>query len=391
MAGTLRASPVRPDDRASRDRHVPPSRRPPGDSRRDAVSVDAAATLHELIVSEGPGLADDPRRLRALLADDLAGDATSAGLIATAAEAGVPAELRALAIPLASGWDAVGIERLVASGMSQHDAAWVVRVWAFALGLDPMPPGARPDDLSEDFKRAAVADLPQEDHPDTLVPGVPGTRATASTWLAEHRTLAIGGAAAVVVLIIVIALIAGSGGGSKQAGGSTSSHTDTGQSGPGGGSTSAGGGTTGPGTTAAGGTSTAPPPPPLTAGFGDGFNVGSPSLGTSGAYVCTATAPVDTESEAAYCDTPDGNSSILLQWFESADAARAVFDDLDAPEQIRTQPGPAACLPSSYKLPSDDGRAVVWEDVPYLVWFNTDDPAWHDRWIYTTDVACGIQ
>jgi pSer/pThr/pTyr-binding forkhead associated (FHA) protein/S1-C subfamily serine protease len=120
--------------------------------------------LIDLVRSHGPGLLDDSRRVRAMLADAVAGATAEANLIALALASGVPARLRdAERDPRgpAAAMDAVAQDLHRSSSVQLADAAWAVESIAAALGMvslaaapsgaapppGPAPGDPRPDDL----------------------------------------------------------------------------------------------------------------------------------------------------------------------------------------------------------------------------------------------------
>jgi hypothetical protein len=367
--------------------------------------VSAAETLRRLVVEEGAQLGSDPDRLRALLADEMPDEDESAELIVAAAEAGVPDDLAAMSKPPAAGWDEPAAARLTATGIAAGDAHWVVRVWAFGLGVDKTPPGPRPEDPSVHFTPADqhwqwhvpepdVNDAPSREppkleapQPEVPRPEVP--RPDAPSRIRQHRVLIAAGAAAVVVTVLILLAVAGS-----------PDPPSTGAAGPTTSSAGTRGGTASGGdTTPSTGTATSALPP-LSQGFAAGFNVASapsdPDAGPpppdSGHWDCAPVKVFDTEIEAAECTEQDSDYTIRVERYGSPDDARTEFDSFDAPEQTRTtaSPPPFECVESSYRFFANDGRAVYWAGVPYLVWFAPDDPAWRGRWMYAADLNCGI-
>lgn len=123
--------------------------------------------LVDLVHQQGPGLLDDGRRVRAMLADAVAGATAEANLIALAIAAGVPARLREAGhdpARLGASVDAVAQDLHRTSSVQAADARWAVEVIAEAMGLvtvavparspapaspfpSPSPSGPGPHDL----------------------------------------------------------------------------------------------------------------------------------------------------------------------------------------------------------------------------------------------------
>jgi pSer/pThr/pTyr-binding forkhead associated (FHA) protein/S1-C subfamily serine protease len=94
--------------------------------------------LIDLVRSQGPGLLDDGRRVRAMLADAVAGATAEANLIALAIASGVPARLREAGqdpARVASSVDAVAQDLHRTSSVQAADARWAVGTLAEAMGL----------------------------------------------------------------------------------------------------------------------------------------------------------------------------------------------------------------------------------------------------------------
>ncbi|TGN62647.1 FHA domain-containing protein [Nocardioides eburneiflavus] len=94
--------------------------------------------LIDLVRSQGPGLLDDSRRVRAMLADAVAGATAEANLIALALASGVPARLRdAERDPRgpASAMDAIAQDLHRGSSVQPADAIWAVESIAASLGM----------------------------------------------------------------------------------------------------------------------------------------------------------------------------------------------------------------------------------------------------------------
>jgi S1-C subfamily serine protease/pSer/pThr/pTyr-binding forkhead associated (FHA) protein len=104
--------------------------------------------LIDLVRSHGPGLLDDSRRVRAMLADAVAGATAEANLIALALASGVPTRLReAERDPrgIATAIDAVAQDLHRSSSVQPGDAIWAVQSIAAALGMVAVPaPPASP-------------------------------------------------------------------------------------------------------------------------------------------------------------------------------------------------------------------------------------------------------
>lgn len=123
--------------------------------------------LVDLVRQQGPGLLDDGRRVRAMLADAVAGATAEANLIALAIAAGVPARLREAGhdpARLGASVDAVAQDLHRTSSVQAADARWAVEAIAEAMGLvtvavparspalapaspSPSPSGPGPHDL----------------------------------------------------------------------------------------------------------------------------------------------------------------------------------------------------------------------------------------------------
>jgi pSer/pThr/pTyr-binding forkhead associated (FHA) protein/S1-C subfamily serine protease len=98
--------------------------------------------LIDLVRSQGPGLLDDSRRVRAMLADAVAGATAEANLIALALASGVPTRLReAERDPRgpAAAIDAVAQDLHRSSSVQPADATWAVESIAAALGMVTVP------------------------------------------------------------------------------------------------------------------------------------------------------------------------------------------------------------------------------------------------------------
>lgn len=94
--------------------------------------------LIELVHHQGPALLDDGRRVRAMLADAVAGATAEANLIALAIASGVPARLREAAqdpARLGASVDAVAQDLHRTSSVQAADARWAVDAIAEAMGL----------------------------------------------------------------------------------------------------------------------------------------------------------------------------------------------------------------------------------------------------------------
>lgn len=112
-------------------------------------SPQAAAVRRHLVAlvrSHGPGLLDDGRRVRAMLADAVAGATAEANLIALAVASGVPGQLRdrgrdsdAVGGPV----EAVADDLRRTSSVQAADARWAVEAIAEALGLVTVPAPAQ--------------------------------------------------------------------------------------------------------------------------------------------------------------------------------------------------------------------------------------------------------
>jgi pSer/pThr/pTyr-binding forkhead associated (FHA) protein len=104
-------------------------------------SQEAAAVrrqLAQLVSTHGPGILDDSRRVRAMLADSVSGAVAETNLIGLALSSGVPARLRAAGpdehrVALAMDETSRDLERT--SSVQPADARWAVGVLAEALGL----------------------------------------------------------------------------------------------------------------------------------------------------------------------------------------------------------------------------------------------------------------
>lgn len=101
--------------------------------------------LVDLVRSQGPGLLDDSRRVRAMLADAVAGATAEANLIALAVASGVPTRLReAEQDPrgFSAAMDAVAQDLHRSSSVQPGDAVWAVESIAAALGMVTVPAAA---------------------------------------------------------------------------------------------------------------------------------------------------------------------------------------------------------------------------------------------------------
>ncbi|WP_107764282.1 FHA domain-containing protein [Nocardioides terrigena] len=114
----------------------------------DHESQEAAAVrrqLAQLVATHGPGILDDSRRVRAMLADSVSGAGAETNLIGLALSSGVPARLREAGsdeprVAAAVAETARELERT--SSVQSADARWAVAVLAEALGL--LRPGRGP-------------------------------------------------------------------------------------------------------------------------------------------------------------------------------------------------------------------------------------------------------
>lgn len=111
----------------------------------------ARKQLIALIAANGPDLADDPRRLRALLSDECPGLKAEVNVLVAAAEHRIPRELLNSSSHLP--WNVLSgrlVQRLTEEGMIKESAArWAVDSWGIALGRIseaalPRPPKAEP-------------------------------------------------------------------------------------------------------------------------------------------------------------------------------------------------------------------------------------------------------
>lgn len=94
--------------------------------------------LIDLVRNQGPALLDDGRRVRAMLADAVAGATAEANLIALAIASGVPARLRETGQDpnrVAASVDAVAQDLHRTSSVQAADARWAVGAIAEAMGL----------------------------------------------------------------------------------------------------------------------------------------------------------------------------------------------------------------------------------------------------------------
>ncbi len=104
--------------------------------------------LREIIAVHGPGLADEPARLEALLHEACPGYAPSVELLVGAAEHKVPADL--LAAPAGRSWEALSrplVHRLQ-ENYAEPAARWAVESWGLALGKvkeNQLPPPPDPE------------------------------------------------------------------------------------------------------------------------------------------------------------------------------------------------------------------------------------------------------
>lgn len=111
----------------------------------------ARKKLIALIAANGADLADDPRRLRALLSDECPGLKAEVNVLVAAAEHRIPRELLTSSSHLP--WNVLSgrlVQRLTEEGMIKESAArWAVDSWGVALGRVseaalPRPPKAEP-------------------------------------------------------------------------------------------------------------------------------------------------------------------------------------------------------------------------------------------------------
>ena len=106
--------------------------------------------LVQLVATHGPGLLDDSRRVRAMLADAVAGATAEANLIGLALSSGVPDKLRDASRDPARAGSAVAETTAYlqqTSSVQAADAEWAVAAIAEALGMSTVsgtaPPEAR--------------------------------------------------------------------------------------------------------------------------------------------------------------------------------------------------------------------------------------------------------
>jgi len=104
--------------------------------------------LVQLVATHGAGLLDDSRRVRAMLADAVAGATAEANLIGLALSSGVPAKLRDAALDPARAGSAVAettAHLQQTSSVQAADAQWAVAAIAEALGMATVSGTAAPD------------------------------------------------------------------------------------------------------------------------------------------------------------------------------------------------------------------------------------------------------
>lgn len=104
--------------------------------------------LVQLVAAHGPGLLDDSRRVRAMLADAVAGATAEANLIGLALSSGVPAKLRDASRDPARAGTAVAettAHLQQTSSVQAADAQWAVAAIAEALGLASVSGTASPE------------------------------------------------------------------------------------------------------------------------------------------------------------------------------------------------------------------------------------------------------
>jgi len=109
-------------------------------------------SLAELIRTEGVGLADDPQRVKALLMDLCPDSRTELGLLVAATEDEIPSRLlRSSDSVFREGEMARAIVDLQRDRRLDRPAAeWVVRSWAWALGVVEDEPDDRADAIATD-------------------------------------------------------------------------------------------------------------------------------------------------------------------------------------------------------------------------------------------------
>src|SRR5262245_9945213 len=146
-------SPKSPRVTPNTDRHHPRGGRSMNDLARQRLS--------ELLASHGRQLCDDPRRLRALLADHLPGMKREANVLAAAAEQRVAADLLNSSAGVPYEVTAGRLSRRLADELALADdaALWAGEAWAAALGV--IPPPTRPTAAD----RTAKATLPPNPAP----------------------------------------------------------------------------------------------------------------------------------------------------------------------------------------------------------------------------------
>jgi pSer/pThr/pTyr-binding forkhead associated (FHA) protein/S1-C subfamily serine protease len=116
------------------------------DAHETQAAREVRRQLVDLVSRHGPGILDDSRRVRAMLADAVQGATAETNLIGLALSSGVPDRLREAGNdPARAGAaieaTAVDLERT--SSVQAADARWAVAAIAEALGLGPAP-GLRP-------------------------------------------------------------------------------------------------------------------------------------------------------------------------------------------------------------------------------------------------------
>jgi TPR repeat protein len=127
------------------------------------------AKLAELLRSHGRALAEDPRRVKALLRDTCPDCPREVHVLVSAAEQRVPADLLASeGVP----WEVLSarlVRRLIDElALSEDAARWAVRTWADVLGRSP---GAR------------ITDGPRQRPADRTAPAAPPRARSSRSWL----------------------------------------------------------------------------------------------------------------------------------------------------------------------------------------------------------------
>ena len=134
--------------------------------------------LGELLARFGPGLAEDPRRLEALLRDLAGQDRQAIFLLVSAARERIPERLTGSggSLPAPLRVSALARDLQQSLGLADSAAHWAVQSWATALGLTSALPAASPP-VTSPHAPAGVSASPA------------GVLVVAAAGKADHRSI----------------------------------------------------------------------------------------------------------------------------------------------------------------------------------------------------------